>query len=111
MMQADIKKYRTIIGYGIGQYYEKTKIELKKYIELDYLCDKKWETQEAPETYDGIKIIKKSELVQLKDALIIIFSGTAWGTESIRKDIEGCGVEIKHVDDFVKGVKRVTGAL
>ena len=37
------KEYTEIIGYGVGQYYEKTKMELSSIVKLDYLCDRKWE--------------------------------------------------------------------
>ena len=47
------REYETAIGYGIGQYYEKTKGELSKVIKLDYLCDKKWENVDDFK-YDGI---------------------------------------------------------
>ena len=61
-MGVDLKKYAVIVGYGIGQYYEKSKEELFRLKKPDYLCDRKWECEDAPHTYDGIKIIKRKEL-------------------------------------------------
>ena len=110
-MQEALGKYKVIVGYGIGQYYEKTKSELQKILKLDYLCDKKWESEDAPTVYDDIRIIKRKELSHLSDALIVIFSATSWGIESIKKDIGGYGIPVKHVDELVGGVKRVSGKL
>ena len=44
----DKKMFRSVIIYGIGQYYKTIKPELFAQIKPDYLCDRKWDT-DAPE--------------------------------------------------------------
>ena len=107
-MSIDWKKYKTVVGYGIGQYYEKTKDELRQIVKLDYLCDRKWEV-EHPARYDDIKIIDRKELGQLKEAVVIVFIGTKWGYESIKKDIESLGLTVIHVDDILHHSREITG--
>ena len=60
------KEYSEIVGYGIGQYYEKTKTALSKIIKLDYLCDRKWDYREA-EKYDDIPLIRRDDLKKIKN--------------------------------------------
>lgn len=37
------KEYKSIIGYGVGQYCETVKEELFQLVRLTYLCDRKWD--------------------------------------------------------------------
>lgn len=112
-MQESLKKYKTVIGYGVGQYYEKRKAELKEVIKLDYLCDRKWEGKDAPDTYDGIKVMKREQLSGLSEALIIVFSSALWRFEEIKKDIGIYGIPLKSVDEIIGGgdTKQISGKL
>lgn len=107
-MKIDWQKYKVVVGYGIGQYYEKTKEELRKTVKLDYLCDRKWE-EGHPDRYDGIEIIDRDGLKRLKDALVVVLIGSRWGYESIRKDIETFGLTALHVDDILYHSREITG--
>ena len=66
MYEREGRNYSKVIGYGIGQYYEKTKEELSKIIKLDFLCDRKWD-QSDEEEYDGIALIKRKDLQDLEN--------------------------------------------
>lgn len=94
------KKYSIFIGYGIGQYYEKTKDELSKIIKLDYLCDRKWEDSDKRE-YDDIALIKRKEISMLEGVLLIVFTGNSWIYESIKRDLDELGVDHIHVDKVI----------
>lgn len=108
-MSIDLKKYKVLIGYGIGQYYEIKKGELDGIAQLDYLCDRKWEQKSGVTEYDGIRIIKRSELAQLKDALVIVFTERSWIYEAIRQDLADCGLPIVHIHEIVAGRVMLTG--
>lgn len=88
------------IGYGIGQYYERTKEELSKVLKLDYLCDRKWEENNEME-YDGISIIRKADLAQCEEALVIIFTGSSWVYQSIQRDLDEMKMTYIHVDEIL----------
>lgn len=102
------KEYENAIGYGIGQYYEKTKEELSKVVKLDYLCDKKWGNTDAFE-YDGIEVIQPKELKEHKEALVIVFSGSSYIFESIKNDLNHMGVEYVHIDEILNIQKEWNG--
>lgn len=94
------KKYSKIIGYGIGQYYEKTKEELSPILKLDYLCDRKWEESDEKE-YDGIALIRRKDLIEFKKALLIVFSGSSWVYKSIQSDLDELQIDYVHVDEII----------
>lgn len=101
------KQYDKVVGYAIGQYYEKRKKDISDLIRLDYLCDRKWE--EVPDEYDGISVIHVSELGQLDNSLVVVFTGTAWLYESIKKDLEAMQIDYIHVDDIIGNQQTLTG--
>lgn len=101
MYEGEGRNYSKVIGYGIGQYYEKTKEELSKIIKLDFLCDRKWD-QSDEEEYDGIAVIKRKDLQDLENVLLIIFAGTERNYNSIRRDLDGLNkVDFVHVDKVI----------
>lgn len=94
-------KYSHIIGYGIGQYYENTKAELSKYLKLDYLFDRKWEESDKKE-YDGIALVRRSDLIKFQNALVIVFTGNTWIYHSIQSDLNDLkGIDHIHVDEII----------
>lgn len=101
-------EYSEIIGYGIGQYYEKTKLELFKILKLDYLCDRKWENGNEKE-YDGIALVKRKDIKKFKKVLLIIFTGSSWVYESIKKDLDELEVAYVHVDEVLGLNNNVNG--
>lgn len=101
----------TYIGYGIGQYYSIVKPELDKLgIELSFLCDRKWKDASF-QTYDGIPIIQKEEIVKIPDAVCVIFSMHYMVTNSIVEDLSKEGIAYKHVDELLGRIesKVITG--
>lgn len=94
------EKYSEIVGYGIGQYYEKTKTELSGILKLDYLCDRKWDNSSETE-YNGIPLVKRSNLKNLNKPLIIVFSGSPWVYETIKNDFDALGIDYIHVDEVI----------
>lgn len=89
-MDLNLESYKTIVLYGIGQYYEKVKKELFRLIKPDYLCDRKWETDSC-QSYDGIPIIKKEQLKTLDNVLVIMTVVSPFILESIRKELKNMG--------------------
>ena len=103
------KNYSRIIGYGIGQYYEKTKEELAGIIRLDYLCDRKWDGTDKKE-HDGIPVVRRQDLKDIGDALLVIFAGNSWIYQSICDDLDELdGVDHVHVDEMTRGNRRLNG--
>lgn len=104
-----MEKDKTVILYGIGEYYERIKEELFQQIRPDYLCDRKWDVG-GPESYHGIPIIKRNELESLGHGLIIITAGVSWIIDSIRSDLEkNAGFTVRHVDEILGVLKNITG--
>lgn len=105
------KSYQSIILYGIGQYYEEVKEELFQQVKPDYLCDRKWDVY-APDSYDGIPIMKREELSQLGNCLVIVTTGVPWTEASIKSDLEHLtDVTVVHVNEFLGRRIYVTGKI
>lgn len=102
------RNYSKIIGYGIGQYYEKTKERLAGIIKLDYLCDRKWDGTDKKE-YDGISVVRRQDLKNIEDALLIIFAGNSRIYQSICDDLDG--IDHVHVDEMIGGNRRLNGKM
>lgn len=94
----DFDNYNVIVGYGIGQNYERTKCRLKDRVKIHYLADKKWEKSDVKE-YDNIPIIHLDELKQLKKALIILFPEFLSIRDAIVREI-GQGMDVCYVYDL-----------
>ena len=95
----NLKKYHAIIGYGIGQDYNKMKRFFDGKLVFDYLADKKWEDSNMEE-YDGIPIIRLRQLKQMKGALIVLFPRFASVRDVILRELEGVKSEICYVHDI-----------
>ena len=48
----DLSKYKSIVGYGIGQYYDYIKDRIPPNIHINYLCDIRYE--QIGNRYNGI---------------------------------------------------------
>ena len=108
-MKINRKQYKTVIVYGIGQYYEKVKKDLFQCITPDYLCDRKWDVH-VPDSYDGIPVIKREELYTLEQGLIIMTTGFPWVSASVKSDLENIsGISVIHVDEVIGERKSITG--
>ena len=66
-------KKRTIVGDGLGQYYESIRERglLKGKIEFDYYCDRKWDDEPITE-YKGVPIVSKGKICELENPLVVI---------------------------------------
>lgn len=107
----DKKMFRSVIIYGIGQYYKTIKPELFAQIKPDYLCDRKWDT-DAPESFDGIPVISRENLYKLENSLVIISGGAPWTNESIRSDMAHIpGATVVHVDEIIGRQVNITGKM
>ncbi|MDE5907460.1 MAG: acyltransferase [Lachnospiraceae bacterium] len=105
------KEYANIVGYGAaGGYYEKTKRELATIMNLDYLCDRKWENSGQKE-HDGIPLIHMKDLKNLDDALVIIFASGHWMYEAIKSDLDALGMEYVHVNEVIGCNKILDGKM
>lgn len=103
----DLTKYKYIVGYGIGQYYDYIKGQLPKTFHMNYLCDARF--NEMGEFYDGIKIISPEQLKEMKDVAVIIFSGNRRNYNSICKTLANMQLSYYHVNElFPLGIS-VTG--
>lgn len=100
MMKADdLSSYDVIVGYGIGQNYEKIKSQLKGRITFHYLADKKWENSDIKE-YDGIPVIDIQTLKQLERALVVLFPKFSTLREVIERELSGNDIAICYIHDL-----------
>lgn len=107
--------YKAVIVYGIGKCYEAVKEKLFQCIKIDYLCDRKWENT-ALECYDGIPIIKRKQLMSLKDVLVIITAFSPSVIDSIKADlrmvIENRGGVLASADYVIEKISHpITGKM
>lgn len=109
MKQLLLDKYSYMIGYGIGQYYQSIKEELEsKNIHLDFLMDRRWEEGDIT-TFDGIPILRRRELREKENALVIIFPTHKNVIESIRQDLKEFRVKIMSINEILDSEKCITG--
>ncbi len=81
------------ILYGCGKFYDNNKKVILKHFKVDFVCDKKLDESNLT-LYDGIPIIKTSEVYKKKDirVLICVFD------RQISKEIENCFVEKDSIE-------------
>lgn len=95
----DIKEFSRYIGYGVGVCYEKTKAQLAAQIKLDYLCDRQWDNSIVKE-YDGIPVLQRENINDIRDALVIIFAQNETVENSIKNDLQRAENDISFVSVF-----------
>ena len=101
---------RTVVGYGIGQYYEKLKESnlLEGNIKFDYLCDRRWEGTNLKQ-YDGISIISKDNIGKLKNPLVVVLLSSQWISEQIVTEMDNEGIECKRIQEIIPLEYTITG--
>lgn len=104
----DVSRYRYVVGYGIGQYYEYRKEQIKGQLHLDYLCDSQWEQFHG--NYNGIPVISPDELKTLENAIVVIFSGNQRNYDSIANVLEKMRVPYIHADRVIEGEYTISGS-
>lgn len=95
-----LKSYDVIVGYGIGQNYERLKEMMKDQVSLDYLADQKWENEKT-QKFDGIPVIRLCQLKKLKNVLVVLFPESHALQEVIRRELEGSGFDICNICDLI----------
>lgn len=100
-MKINYNNYDCIVGYGIGQNYERIKNKVRSKVRLDYLYDKKWENSKEI-IYDGLPVLSKEEFLSLKNPLIIIMAEMAWVIKSIVFDLSETGYTVVEVNKIIE---------
>ncbi len=94
--EISLSEYDNIVGYGVGQYYEKVKAALYKKVKFDYLCDARLKERDGK--YDEIDIISVEHIRGLPNVLVIVMTGNEKNYISIRNICESLCVDYVHVD-------------
>lgn len=108
MIKLDTSKYKSVIGYGVGEYYERHKSQILQAVKLDYLCDKKWDDTAQTE-YDGIAVIQKKQISSLEKVLIVIMVCNKWQEESIKNNLSGIDADILCISEIFPEEIIITG--
>ena len=103
----DLSKYKSIVGYGIGQYYDYIKDRIPPNIHINYLCDIRYE--QIGNRYNGIKVISPAQLRMLDNIFVIVFSGNHRNFESISRMLEQMALPYVHVDELIDAAYSITG--
>lgn len=80
-------KYNSIVVYGCGEYFYRYYNEIKKTINPDYICDRKFSTDNIPEI-NGIKTITFEELKKLGDLIVVIAVEKNWVLQELKQTFE-----------------------
>lgn len=95
----DLSKYDVIVGYGIGQNYERFKSQMEGQITFHYLADRRWEDSDIRE-YDGIPVIHLQTLKQLENALIVLFPKLDTIRNVIVREVGESDIDVCHIEDL-----------
>ena len=105
----DLEKYDAVVGYGIGQDYERMKPYFQSKLVFDYLADKKWENLPGIQEYDGIPIIRMKQLMAMKQVLIITFPMTPSLRDTVMRQLQGVKADIYYVMDLIRAEYWISG--
>lgn len=95
----DLSKYDAIVGYGIGQNYERLKSRLKTQITFHYLADRRWEDSDIQE-YDGVPVIRLQALKRLENALVVVFPALNAVKNVITRELKGTDISVCRIQDL-----------
>ncbi len=104
----DLSRYDVIVGYGIGQNYERFKSLPEAQIRFHYLADRRWEDSDIQE-YNGIPIIRLQALKRLKNALIVLFPKSDAVRNGIMQELEETDIDICYIGDLFSMEYLVSG--
>jgi len=107
MRGRDLSKYRYIVGYGIGQYYDYIKDRIPSDIPIRYLCDARYE--QIGKSYNGIEVISPVELGAHEDIFVIVFAGNHRNFQSISSMLEQMNLPYVHADQIMETTYFITG--
>lgn len=105
----DLEKYDAVVGYGIGQNYERMKPYFQSKLVFDYLADKKWENLPGIQEYDGIPIIRMKQLMAMEQMLIITFPMTPSLRDTVMRQLQGVKADIYYVMDLIRAEYWISG--
>lgn len=105
--EMDLTKYKYVVGYGIGQYFDYVKAKLPKELHVDFLCDTKW--QQLGDTYYDLPVISPEKLKEMQDVFVLVFSGNVRNYESICSILRDMKLPFAHANTVLKVSKTVTG--
>lgn len=104
----DLTKYKHIVGYGAGQFYDHVKSQLPTNLHVECLCDRGW--QELGGSYLGMEVISPEQLSSMEDVFVIVFSGNTRNYNSICKVLDGMGFPHCHANDLLDIKKEIRGS-
>lgn len=107
-MKYDTSNYKVVIGYGVGEYYELHKTQIKQIVKLDYLCDRKWDNTTQKE-YDGIAVIPREQMRSMGKILIVIMVCNKWQQESIKNNLSDIDADVLCISEIIVEEKAITG--
>lgn len=96
----NLLNYKYVVGYGIGQYYDHVKSQIPEELNIDYLCDSRY--QEIGEIYDNIPVISPEKLKDLNDVFVIVFSGNPRTYQSICAMLKNMGKKYIHINEMIQ---------
>ena len=101
---------RTVVGYGLGEFYVKVKEMnlLDGKIQLDYVCDQKWENTDKTE-FDNIPVISKTRIFDLENPFVIIFIKDYFNVQNIIEELNALGIECKWICEMIPIEYTITG--
>ncbi len=99
---------KTVIGYGVGFYYEAVKDKAREIMRIDYLCDAKWDDSDI-EFYDNIPVIKRKDLEKVQNKVLVIFSCINALVKTIIDEFTSKGYECCSAMELM-GVREITGS-
>lgn len=103
----ELKNYKNIIGYGIGQYYDFVKEAIPDDIQVDFLSDMRWE--DFGGTYNNIPVISPDRMAEIENAIVVVFSGNKRTSQSINSMLDKKGLPYIHVSQIIVTDISITG--
>ena len=100
-------KYQSIVIYGAGDYYFRNRKEIIDKIQPDFICDRKFETDDIKQK-DGIKVIPYKELIGLKECLVVITIEKSWLIRELTTNFTNEGIDCIHVSKILnRPIRRI----
>lgn len=91
----NIESYANIVGYGIGQYYDSVKGQMRGRVRLSHLCDRNWEQYGG--SHDGLSVISPEQLVQMTNVAAVVFSGNSRNDSAICAFLDAHDIPHVHI--------------
>lgn len=102
-----MQNYEEYIAYGIGNYYHAVKQEIGSIVKFSYICDKKFDNV-LDTYYDGIEIIRRSQLKNRTNSIVVIFSCDEPIKDALAHEFSHIGIKYIFAMDLL-GCITITG--